>query len=74
MQLYAGAASNSGRVHAVTGDAGFAMWLPPGVNSDEEGLADLLRHSVEPNRLTEIFDLVQQMASFQPAEPHWFYR
>jgi ribosomal protein S18 acetylase RimI-like enzyme len=56
----------------VAGGAGFAMWLPPGVNSDEKGLADLLRHSVESSRLTEIFELVQQMASYRPAEPHWF--
>jgi ribosomal protein S18 acetylase RimI-like enzyme len=72
VRLYAGAAFDSGSVHAVAEGAGFAMWLPPGVNSDEEGLAHLLHHSVEPSRLTEIFDLVQHMASYQPAEPHWF--
>jgi GNAT superfamily N-acetyltransferase len=72
VRLYAGAAFDSGNVYAVAGGAGFAMWLPPGIGSDEEGLADLLRRSVEPSRLAEIFDLVQQMASYQPAEPHWF--
>ena len=48
------------------------MWLPPGVHSDEAGIADLLRQSVAATRLAEILDLVAQMTSFQPAEPHWF--
>jgi GNAT superfamily N-acetyltransferase len=72
VRLYTGAAFDSGSVHAVEHNAGVAMWLPPGIGSDEEGLADLFRRSVEPSRLAEIFDLVQQMASYQPAEPHWF--
>jgi hypothetical protein len=72
VRLYAGAAFDRGSVHAVEGREGYSMWLPPGVHSDEQGLADLLRHSVESTRLAEIFDLVEQMASYQPAEPHWF--
>ena len=72
MRLYAGAGFDSGSVLAVEGNEGYAMWLPPGVHSDEEGIADLLRQSVAATRLTEILDLVAQMTSFQPAEPHWF--
>ena len=72
VRLYAGAAFDNGTVHSVEENAGFAMWLPPGIGSDEDGLADLLRRSVEPSRLVEIFDLVQQMTSYQPTEPHWF--
>ena len=72
VRLYAGAAFDSGTVHAVEYNAGIAMWLPPGIGSDEQGLADLLRRSVEPTRLAEVFDLVRQMGSCQPAEPHWF--
>jgi GNAT superfamily N-acetyltransferase len=72
VRLYAGAAFDSRTAHAVEWGAGVALWLPPGIGSDEEGLADLFRRSVEPSRLAEIFDLVQQMASYQPAEPHWF--
>lgn len=48
------------------------MWLPPGIKPDEEGLADLVRSSVDATRLAEVFDLVEQMNSYQPAEPHWF--
>ena len=72
VRLYAGAGFDSGSVLAVEGNEGYAMWLPPGVHSDEEGIADLLRQSVAATRLTEILDLVAQMTSFQPAEPHWF--
>jgi ribosomal protein S18 acetylase RimI-like enzyme len=72
IRLYAGAGFDSGSVLAVEGNEGYAMWLPPGVHSDEAGIADLLRQSVAATRLTEILDLVAQMTSFQPAEPHWF--
>ena len=72
IRLYAGAGFDSGSVLAVEGNEGFAIWLPPGVHSDEAGIADLLRQSVAATRLTEILDLVAQMTSFQPAEPHWF--
>ncbi len=72
VRLYAGAAFDSGGVHAVGGNEGFAMWLPPGTHSDDDGLAALLRASVAQARLAEIFDLVDQMASYQPTEPHWF--
>jgi GNAT superfamily N-acetyltransferase len=72
VRLYAGAGFDSGSVLAVEGNEGYAMWLPPGVHSDEEGIADLLRQSVGATRLTEILDLVAQMTSFHPAEPHWF--
>jgi hypothetical protein len=72
IRLYAGAAFDGGSALAVEGNEGYAMWLPPGVHSDEAGIADLLRQSVAATRLTEILDLVAQMTSFQPAEPHWF--
>ena len=72
MRLYAGAGFDSGSVLAVEGNEGYAMWLPPGVHSDEEGIGDFLRQSVGAMRLTEILDLAAQMTSFQPAEPHWF--
>ena len=72
VRLYAGAGFDSGSVLAVEGNEGYAMRLPPGVHSDEARIADLLRQSVGAMRLTEILDLVAQMTSFQPAEPHWF--
>ncbi len=72
VRLYAGAAFDSGTVHVVEGNWGVAMWLPPGTKPDDEGLGGLLRQSVAPARLAEVFDLAEQMASYHPAEPHWF--
>jgi hypothetical protein len=63
VRLYAGAAFDNGTVHAVEGGEGYSVWLPPGVHSDEQGLADLIRRSVYATRLAEIFGLVEQMAS-----------
>jgi ribosomal protein S18 acetylase RimI-like enzyme len=72
VRLYAGAAFDSGTVHVVEANRGAAMWLPPGTEPDEEGLGGLLRESIAPARLAEVFELAEQMASYHPAEPHWF--
>ncbi|HEY7579577.1 MAG TPA: GNAT family N-acetyltransferase [Acetobacteraceae bacterium] len=72
VRLYAGAAFDSGTVHVVEANRGAAMWLPPGTEPDEEGLGGLLRESIAPARLAEVFELAEKMASYHPAEPHWF--
>jgi hypothetical protein len=53
-----------GAVHAVAGGAGYAMWLAPGVHSDDDGIAKLLRRWVPDARQPEIFDLIEQMDSY----------
>lgn len=72
VRLYAGGALHSGTAHAVGDRQGIAMWLPPGIEPDEDQLDDLVRRSVESARLPEVFDLVQQMTSYHPTGPHWF--
>jgi GNAT superfamily N-acetyltransferase len=71
-KAYAGSAFEFDAVHSVEGAQGFAMWLPPGVHSDEEGVEASVRASVPPVRHAEVFALFDEMGSYHPAEPHWF--
>ena len=49
-----------------------ALWLPPGVQPDEEALSGLLQSTVAESNQAAMFSVFEQMAGFHPAEPHWY--
>ena len=56
-----------------TGDyAGVALWLPPGVHPDEEGLGAVLESTVAASLAPETAAVFEEMAKYHPSEPHWF--
>ena len=66
----------SGFVHnsayLVDGYGGAAMWLPPGVEPDAEGLVTLIQESVAPDILPDVLAVFGQMGGYHPHEPHWY--
>jgi ribosomal protein S18 acetylase RimI-like enzyme len=72
VRAYAGGAFDYDSVHGVASLRGFAMWLPPGVHSDDPRLEASVRASVDPERHAEVFALFEEMGSYHPSEPHWF--
>ena len=52
--------------------AGVALWLPPGVTSDEAALSSLVERTFPPAILDDAAHVFEQMAGFHPAEPHWY--
>lgn len=52
--------------------AGAALWLPPGVHSDEDELFALLRRTIGEREQTEAFAVFEQMGLYHPTEPHWY--
>lgn len=56
-----------------TGDfSGIALWLPPGVHSDEEGLGAVVEGTVARSLRRETDAVFEQMATYHPTEPHWY--
>ncbi|MGH2533624.1 MAG: GNAT family N-acetyltransferase [Thermomicrobiales bacterium] len=51
--------------------AGAALWLPPGVHSDDARLDQVIKRSVAPRKRQIMSRIFEQMARHQPAEPHW---
>src|SRR5262245_21672393 len=49
-----------------------ALWLPPGVQLDEEALIALLQTTVAESNQSAMFSVFEQMGAFHPAEPHWY--
>ena len=52
--------------------AGVALWLPPGVSSDEEALGGLIERTIPASIQQDAASVFERMASFHPHEPHWY--
>jgi GNAT superfamily N-acetyltransferase len=61
-----------GAAYEVGDFAGVALWLPPGVSSDEEALAGLFEQTVRADIRQDAATVFERMAAFHPREPHWF--
>lgn len=72
VKAFAGAAFENGTAHSVDDYGGVAMWLPPGVASDEETMAALAAEAVPAEEQDEVFALFEQMGQFHPTEEHWY--
>ncbi len=61
-----------GTADAIDGLAGVALWLPPGVTSDEEALGSLIERTAPASIQQDAAGMGEQMASFHPREAHWY--
>jgi GNAT superfamily N-acetyltransferase len=54
------------------GHSGAALWLPPGIDPDEDALTALLERTAPAVLQGDIFALLEQMGRYHPTEPHWY--
>ncbi len=50
---------------------GVAMWLPPGVLPDEEGVVRAFDQNTSQERIGSVHETVEQMGKFHPVDPVW---
>ena len=72
VRAFGGKALEHGTAHYVDGFIGVALWLPPGVHSDEDRLISVLQRTIAEGRREEVLGVLEQMGSFHPTEPHWY--
>jgi ribosomal protein S18 acetylase RimI-like enzyme len=72
VKAFGGNAFRHGCAYHAEGHAGAALWLPPGVGSDEEGIDRVLSASLSSQRLRQVVSLMDKMGRYHPAEPHWY--
>lgn len=58
--------------HVVDDFAGAALWLPPGVEPDQDELGSLMERTAPPPIRDEVFSVFEQMGRYHPSEPHWY--
>lgn len=69
---FGGNSFTHGTAHLVDDGMGAAMWLPPGVNADEERLAALMEQHVPKDRIGDMMQIVEKMERCHPTEPCWY--
>lgn len=72
IRAFAGGAISAGSAYLTRDNAGAALWLPPGIEPNEEEVLDVVRATVAPGLQKDVFDVMEQMGSFHPVEPHWY--
>jgi GNAT superfamily N-acetyltransferase len=72
VRAFGGKAFTHGGAHCVGAYAGAALWLPPGVEPDEEALGEVLQDTVEPSQFEAVVATFSEMAKYHPHEPHWY--
>jgi GNAT superfamily N-acetyltransferase len=70
-EAFGGAAFAKGSAHYIEG-AAVALWLPPGVEPDEPAMIELFQATADPSTASDGPQVMQQMASYHPREPHWY--
>lgn len=70
VRVFGGQAFRHGTAHLVHGCIGAALWLPPGVQPDEEELGCLMQQSAEPCLQDDLFSMMEQMEAFRPQQPY----
>jgi GNAT superfamily N-acetyltransferase len=69
---FAGAAFEHGTAYITTDFLGAALWLPPGVYPDSEGLERVSRESVRAAHLDDLLATFDAMGRCHPDGPHWY--
>lgn len=72
VRTFAGKAFKHGTADRLSDCRGAALWLPPGVQPDEEPLIAFIQSTVAESNQAAMFSVFEQMAAFHPAAPHWY--
>lgn len=72
VRAFAGEAFTSGTADSVADCGGVAMWLPPGVGSDDETIGAILAEAVPTDAQEEALAFFGQMEEFHPTDRHWY--
>jgi GNAT superfamily N-acetyltransferase len=70
-EAFGGAAFAKGSAHYIEGAAA-ALWLPPGIHPDEAAIGALMQATADARTANDGPQVMQQMASYHPREPHWY--
>lgn len=72
IRLFGGKAFEMGSAYYIDNFAAASLWLPPDVQSDEQGLISLFETTVSDEIKDDLFAVFEEMGKYHPAEPHWY--
>jgi hypothetical protein len=72
VRAFAGEAFKSGTADSIGDCRGVAMWLPPGVGSDDETMSEIVNEAIPAAEQDDVFAFLDQMGEYHPTEQHWY--
>ena len=72
VRIFGHKAFECGTAHFIGDVQAAAMWLPPGVQPDEEALMSHFQRTVPEQDQDTLFAVFEQMGQYHPNEPHWY--
>ncbi|RZL10213.1 MAG: GNAT family N-acetyltransferase [Rubrivivax sp.] len=72
VRAFGGHAFRRGSAYRVDGNEGAALWLPPGVQPDDEAIDAVLSSCLSSQRLKEVMSVMEQMGGYHPGGDHWY--
>ncbi len=71
IRIYGGKGFDAEGVHYVGDFTGTAVWLPPGVQPDEEEFVGHIADTVDSSLMDDFFAVFEELQDYQVEEPHW---
>jgi ribosomal protein S18 acetylase RimI-like enzyme len=72
VRALAGQAFTLGTARRVEDFRGTALWLAPGIASDDHALVPLIEETVPSTRRADVFAMFEKMGGHRPTDPHWY--
>jgi GNAT superfamily N-acetyltransferase len=72
VRAFAGNAFGHGGAYRTDDQAAAALWLPPGVHSDEAALGDIVQRTIDGPVRRDLLAVMAQLATRHPSGPHWY--
>jgi ribosomal protein S18 acetylase RimI-like enzyme len=67
-----GRAFEAGTAWGTSDMSAVALWLPPGMDPDDEGISAVLTETASPDKHPDLLMLADEIARFPPDYPHWY--
>lgn len=72
VRALAGRAFEHGTAYSLDDFAAIALWLPPGIEPDEEAMVDAIQNLVPEEQQAVLWAVLEQVEAYHPTEPHWY--
>jgi ribosomal protein S18 acetylase RimI-like enzyme len=72
VEAYGGGAIASRAGHATEDFTGVALWLPPGISPDEDGVVELLHATAGSERRADVDAALEEMDVHHPTSAHYY--
>lgn len=72
VRAFAGRSFETRAAYIAKDGGGAALWMPPGIEAQEDPLIQLFWSSTSDEVQKDLFPIFDQMAEFHPKYPHWY--